>query len=47
MLTLCRCIVVKMGLFENVLKPSAEVYCKNKSEWEPFVEGTTRLERGS
>lgn len=39
-------IVIKMGLFDNILKPTAEVYCKNKSDWEPFVEGTVHLQTG-
>jgi len=33
---------IKMGLFDEIPKPVIEVYCRNKPEWEPFVEGTHR-----
>ena len=28
-----------MGLFDKILKPVAEVYCKNKSDWEGSIDG--------
>jgi len=37
---------IKMGLFGKILKPAAEMYCKNKGEWEPVVEGTVQLQAG-
>ncbi|EXJ71439.1 uncharacterized protein A1O5_05247 [Cladophialophora psammophila CBS 110553] len=36
--------IIKMGLFDKIHKPNAEIYCKNKNEWEPVVEGTARLQ---
>ncbi|KIW38061.1 uncharacterized protein PV06_10032 [Exophiala oligosperma] len=36
---------IKMGLFDEIQRPVAEVYCKNKSDWEGSVEGCVSKDR--
>lgn len=38
-------LVIKMGLFDEIPKASAEWYCKNKQGWEPNVEGATLAQK--
>lgn len=36
--------VVKLGLFDKIEKPVAEVYCKNRQAWEPQLEGVAVIQ---
>lgn len=36
--------VIKMGLFTDIPKPSLEMYCKNKLEWEGSIEGAQQAQ---
>jgi hypothetical protein len=37
-------VVVKMGLFNKIPSPAAEVYTKNRQEWEPQIPGAKQVE---
>ena len=36
--------VIKMGLFDQIPQPKAEVYCKNRQTWETYLEGTHQIQ---
>ncbi|KIW02655.1 uncharacterized protein PV09_06093 [Verruconis gallopava] len=37
---------LKMGLFDKIPEPAAEVYCKNREPWETPITNTAQLQEG-